>query len=78
VDLCWSSRAAYVVRSSFVANCPSVVRLEPFCVSWNLFLWLVFVLISHDFLGPRLVHLEIQKVFKISRHIESCGILMKH
>jgi len=25
-----------------------------------------------------LVHSEIQKVFKISRHIESCGTYMKH
>ena len=29
-------------------------------------------------LGPCLVHPENQKVFKISRHIESCGTCMKH
>jgi len=28
--------------------------------------------------GPCLVHPEIQKVFKIPRHIESCGTCMKH
>ena len=27
---------------------------------------------------PCLVHPENQKVFKISRHIESCGTCMKH
>jgi len=29
-------------------------------------------------LGPCLVHPEIQKVFKIFRHIESCDTCMKH
>ena len=29
-------------------------------------------------LGPCLVHSEIQKLFKILRHIKSCGICMKH
>ena len=29
-------------------------------------------------LRPCLVHLEIQKLFKISRHIKSCGTCMKH
>jgi len=30
------------------------------------------------FLRPCLVHTKNQKLFKISRHIESCGTCMKH
>jgi hypothetical protein len=29
-------------------------------------------------IGPCLVHPENQKIFKISRHFESCGTCMKH
>ena len=33
---------------------------------------------EQQLLRPCLLHPEIQKVFKILRHIESCGICMKH
>ena len=36
------------------------------------------VLLSLSSFGPCLVHPENQKVFKISRHIESCGTCMEH